>query len=406
MQMRAAAAAWPDPRDRRVLDVLFLAASLVGVGQLWIGADRVAIPFVVGLVIFAVLSACWLLVRRTHQRRRLRRTLTMVMMLATATLPFVLGGSTSWPMFLFALLAFVPIWGGVAGAVVVGALALAQFVFFTATGHHLAESAVQSLASVVIFGTGLATAWLVSDHDRQRREIAALLVERERRGAREAELMVAQERNRAARALHDGLGHRLTLITLALRYANEARQRYPASAWEQVDQAEVQAVDALAEMRRWVRALAPLSTMDPVQRAGHISGSDEVSGIDQISFERLADSFRGTGLTITVRVRGDEAAIDVDQRIYLRHLVQEGLTNILRHATGRVVSVELIIDRTVRIKVGDQDGEPASVAPEGFGLRGLRERAERLGGRFDAAPTDDGFAISAELPHSVAAVRR
>ncbi|MEI2776220.1 MAG: histidine kinase [Tetrasphaera sp.] len=80
----------------------------------------------------------------------------------------------------------------------------------------------------------------------------------------ERDLVLAQERTRAARELHDGLGHRLTLVAMSFEYAQRMRHRDPEPAWAEIENAAKTNQEALDHMRLWVRAAPPESLPDPV----------------------------------------------------------------------------------------------------------------------------------------------
>ncbi|EOM77399.1 histidine kinase [Rhodococcus rhodnii] len=128
----------------------------------------------------------------------------------------------------------------------------------------------------------------------QRKDADAKVIDRLRRVAEiEKELVLSDERARSARELHDGLGHRLTLVSMSLELAERMRATDAGQAWKEIRTAKDTSSDALTEMRTWVRAL------NPVRDAG-------ARGL--AALELIAESFRGTG--VTVEVSGDDASDD------------------------------------------------------------------------------------------------
>ncbi len=211
--------------------------------------------------------------------------------------------------------------------------------------------------------------------------------------AHRASQAVAEERNRIARELHDVIGHSVSVMTVQ---ASAVRRRL---APEQVEERQaletVEAVgrEALAEMRRMVRVL---------RQSGADTELEPPPGLDQVG--RLAEKFRTAGLPVTVSVTGAarELAPGLDLTAY--RLVQEGLTNSLRHARNPR-SAEVVIDyRADRIELAVRDdGQPAaaSAAPAeaGDGLLGMRERVAVYGGSLVArARPEGGFELVATLP--------
>ena len=185
---------------------------------------------------------------------------------------------------------------------------------------------------------------------------------------------VAEERSRIARELHDVIGHSVSVMTVQ---ASAVRRRLaPEQVVERQALETVEAVgrEALAEMRRMVRVL---------RQSDADTELEPPPGLDQVG--RLAEKFRNAGLPVTVSVTGAarELAPGLDLTAY--RLVQEGLTNSLRHARNpqrAEVAIEYRADR-IELAVRD-DGQPAapsaSPAEAGNGLLGMRERVAVYGG--------------------------
>jgi signal transduction histidine kinase len=235
----------------------------------------------------------------------------------------------------------------------------------------------QDLALFVIsavFVMGIVSATLEA---RRRREESERLLQRVR------ELTVAEERARIARDMHDSIGHHLTVIKMGLENAKRFRERRPEAAWDEVEQSRQLTVQALTETRRWVRALRPLDLEGQVGSA---------------ALERLASSFDGSGVEVDFAVEGAERTLDPDTELVFYRVLQEGLTNVLRHAHAAHVRVRLTFEPAqVTLVIGD-DGKGADSEP-GFGLTSLTERMRELGGRLLAGNTDGGgFELRAELP--------
>ncbi|GAA4979809.1 signal transduction histidine kinase [Nonomuraea thailandensis] len=267
------------------------------------------------------------------------------------------------------------------------------------------------LVLFAVFSLAMAAALIEA---RTQREAAQRLIERIR------ELAVAEERARMARDMHDSIGHQLTLIKMSLENAERFRLRRPEAVWEEVGQAKEVTAQALAESRRWARALRPLA-LD-----GHVGSG---------ALERLARSFDGTGVEVGFQVEGAERRIDPDAELVLYRVLQEGLTNVLRHAGARRVRARLAYgEDRVALTIGDdgrgtshtadkagaagatadataaearadaadatvEAGAEARADVAGFGLSSLAERVRGLGGAFRAGDADGGgFELHAEVP--------
>ncbi|WP_165977824.1 sensor histidine kinase [Nonomuraea diastatica] len=283
----------------------------------------------------------------------------LLTLIGIANVAFVHGMRTAWMII-----------GGTAGVL---------FLTIVLLFGYGVESAVTQTVPFVVFAAfvlGMTSAVLEA---RRRR------AEAQRLAARVRELTVAEERARMAADMHDSIGHHLTVIKMSLENAERFRSRRPESAWDEVRQAKEMTVTALADARRWVRALRPLAL------EGQVSGA---------ALERLATSFDGTGLAVSFGVAGEEVPLDPDVELVLYRVLQEALTNAVRHAGARHVSGRLAFeDERVVLVVADDGRGRARDARGGFGLRSLAERVRAVGGVLTAGDRQGGgFKVRAELP--------
>ncbi len=340
------------------------------------------------LLLVVTMAALWV-ARRVLESRSGRPARPLVIAFAALALLgiFVSDGPGSWPLFAMALLALGASFRPRTGVVLVLAVLGAQLALFLVTGRSVATTLAEVASTAYIFGFFLVLAWLVAEHANQRERIAALLAEVRRGHAAEVELVLADERSRSARDLHDGLGHRLSVMSMSLQFAERMRERDPDRAWDQVSAARTQAGEALTTMRRWVRALSPV----------RVEGATTAQALDAI-----AESFRGTGLDVSVHAADVAALQDRGLTLFVHRFVQEGLTNALRHGAATRVDVECAATGGALVLRVCDDGTPGSVqraAPSsGFGLRSLGERAGDLGGSVTAAWSTSGLVLSAHLP--------
>ncbi|MEV6521329.1 sensor histidine kinase [Longispora sp. NPDC051575] len=178
-----------------------------------------------------------------------------------------------------------------------------------------------------------------------------------------ADLSAAAERTRIARDIHDDVGHHLTAVLVLLEKATAFRDRDPDLAREALGDAERSARRALEDVRRSVRTLHAEPGPFRLTRA-----------LDEL-----------VGDSVPVRVTGDEDRYGEETLRVLFRAAQEGITNARRHA--RATAIEVLVDfgaDRARLTIGD-DGRGFAPGAEGFGLRGLRDRVERVGGRLDVA---------------------
>lgn len=208
--------------------------------------------------------------------------------------------------------------------------------------------------------------------------------------ARAQELAVAQERTHLAREIHDSLGHHLTVLSVQLQAASKLIERDPKRAAEEIEQARSVVAQALADVRQSVSALRDSSNVElhPAQ-----------------AIPRLVHSFgQATGILAEYHAEHFNAADSLSpaQALTLYRAVQEGLTNAQKHAHASHIDVMVEQDNsTVCLSVIDNGTAhgASDASPSGFGLIGLRERVELLGGTFSAAPgTNGGFELRIAFP--------
>ncbi|NDL55709.1 sensor histidine kinase [Phytoactinopolyspora mesophila] len=201
-----------------------------------------------------------------------------------------------------------------------------------------------------------------------------------------AERSRAEERNRIAGEVHDVLGHVLTVSLLHIGSARLALDEEPDEARRALGEAERLTRESLDEVRSSVGLM-------------RADGRGETAPLpDATAIPELAESFRRAGTRVEVTVEGDLAALGSTCGLVAYRIVQEALTNAAKHAPGEPVDVRAAVtvdDATVTITNNCfVDG----AAVEGTGVRGMRERAEGVGGRLTAGPSITGWAVEAVLP--------
>jgi signal transduction histidine kinase len=204
---------------------------------------------------------------------------------------------------------------------------------------------------------------------------------------------VAEERNRIARELHDVIGHSVSVMTVqasAVRRRLTPEQSVERQALETV---ETVGREALAEMRRMVGVL---------RQSGDGTELEPTPGLDQV--DQLAEKFRTAGLPVALSVTGEARDLAPGLDLTAYRLVQEGLTNTLRHARNprrAEVAIDYGADR-IELAVRDDGQYPVGSAPTaeaGNGLLGMRERVAVYGGSLVARMRPEGgFELVATLP--------
>jgi signal transduction histidine kinase len=216
-------------------------------------------------------------------------------------------------------------------------------------------------------------------------------IEAERTREEEARRRVDEERLRIARELHDITAHSLSIVAVQSAAAAHVMDSDPAAAKRAIHVIRDTSRSALAELRAMLGVLrgagepaAPLAPTPGLARLGE-----------------LVPPMTDAGLTVDVHVAPEVAELPpfVDASAY--RIVQEALTNVLRHAGPAHVTVSVTAEaERLVIDVAD-DGSPSGATPEqeGHGISGMRERASALGGTFEAGPLPGrGWRVHAELP--------
>jgi len=238
---------------------------------------------------------------------------------------------------------------------------------------------------VGLMATGTVTAaWVIGLYVRTRRAYLASMIERaetaERDRDRQAQIAVADERTRMAREMHDVIAHSLAvMITL-----NDAVAAVTAAGTvrDTVTQASDVGRQALGEMQRMLGVLRSAGPAERVPQPGTAQLADLIAIV------------RSAGLSVELAISGDRAELAPTTQLAIYRIVQESLTNVLKHARNvrRVVVAIAYRDDRVRVQITN-DGEPVALpedAPLGHGLVGMRERSALYDGRLQAGPIPGG----------------
>ena len=205
------------------------------------------------------------------------------------------------------------------------------------------------------------------------------------------ELAVTAERNRIAREMHDIVAHNLSVMIALTDGAALTLERDPARAREAIQQAAATGRAALDEMRDTFALLR--SGLDDTDLA--LRPEPNLADLDA-----LLETARSTGLQVTYQVSGATEGLSTGLQLAVFRLVQEGITNTLKHAP-RATRLQVSIRRgqeDLRVVVDDNGGSGLPAAAPGQGLIGMRERVSLHNGRIFAGPTSSGWRVSAWLP--------
>ncbi|HEX5403613.1 MAG TPA: sensor histidine kinase [Pseudonocardiaceae bacterium] len=256
-------------------------------------------------------------------------------------------------------------------------------ILITQTGQR--SSPLGILAALAIMGA-LTMGAIARRNRADRMEQMELALAREQAALEEHKKAAAlAERARIAREVHDVLAHSLSALSLNLQGARLmlAKENASDEAQEQIQRAQRLAVEGLAEARRAVAALRD----DPVPAARAIA--------DLVTSSRLEG---GAPTEFTVDGTPHDLPGPAEDALY--RTAQEALSNTRKHAAGAPVDVVLAYrDDSTELTVTDHQGHRPSGPPTGgYGLTGMRERAELIGGQLRTGPTDDGWQVRLVVP--------
>ena len=272
------------------------------------------------------------------------------------------------------------------GAALVGVLMLAAFVGAAPLDAPSLDERGRALVPVFAMSAAalLAGVQLTSTREAQRR-----------RRDETARAAAAEERSRISREMHDLIGHDLSVIaSLAAGGQNVVRVSPDDAerAFAAIGEVSRASVGQLRQVLRLLRSddgdsVAPLSPQPALSQLG-----------------TLIDTVRSAGLHIDDERRGDLLGLSRAHQLAVYRIVQESLTNTLRHGgQGTAVTVRVVVSaRDVRVSVSDRgallDVERRGASADGHGILGMRERVEALGGRFEAGPAAAGWLVRAVIP--------
>jgi signal transduction histidine kinase len=252
-----------------------------------------------------------------------------------------------------------------------GTVALAATNFFTASVEDS------------VFTMGLAVgAWALGEAARNRR----VAIEEE------AHRAIGEEQARIARELHDVIAHSVSMIVVQAAAADDIFDERPDQARQALRSIEQAGRDAMRELRRLLSAVRPGFEED---------STEPQPGLDRL--DELARSLRAGGLQVAVRREGSPAPLPAGLDLSAFRIVQEALTNTLRHARATRADVTLSYGPdALELDVLDDGRAPAGNGVGGHGLVGMRERAALLGGTLEAGPdAGGGYRVHARLPLEV-----
>jgi signal transduction histidine kinase len=262
-------------------------------------------------------------------------------------------------------------------------------IIYGQANHDTMSGNTGNLWSDAFFVTAILAAWLAGVFVRSRREAVAQAA-RTAAAERRAEQAAADERARMARELHDIVSHNLSVVVLQAAGAQAAGST-DAGTLEKIERSGRQ---ALVEMRRLLGVLRQPSEQAAGPELAPQPGIAELAA--------LVDGVHAAGLPVTLVIDGDPGGLPAAVDISAYRIVQEALTNVLKHAGHASAQVRVRCGAgEVLIEVTDDGAAPQAdgQAGGGHGLAGMRERVALFGGELTAGPrAGGGFAVRARLP--------
>jgi signal transduction histidine kinase len=249
------------------------------------------------------------------------------------------------------------------------------------------------IGELVRVGATFAVAASLGDATRNRRAYIAEVEERasqaEQTREQEAARRVEEERLRIARELHDVTAHSLSLIAVQAGAAEKVVERDPAAARRALEAIRLTSRSSLAELRAMLGVLRGDEEAAPMSPAGRLEG-----------LTQLVASVEEAGVIVSLEIAGNVADLPAYADVSAYRIVQEALTNVVRHAAATGATVRVLRESdAVLVEVTDDGRTHSAAVVEGHGMAGMRERVSALGGTFEAGPQPGGgFLVSARLP--------
>ncbi|MEV8360934.1 sensor histidine kinase [Streptomyces niveus] len=261
-------------------------------------------------------------------------------------------------------------------------------------GWNVGMSAETAVAMTVVI------AWLIGNSTHQAREYA------EQSRVQAAARAVTAERLRIAREMHDTVAHSIGIIALQAGAAARVIETQPVAAREALSSIENAGRETLAGLRRMLGALRQAEPEGPGYAAelAHAAPLDPALGLADV--DRLAATTTAAGVRVDVRWHGEPRPLPTEIDISAYRIIQEAVTNVVRHAGTPSCRVTVDSSRTEELSIEITD-DGRGVRPRGkgtgWGLVGMRERTTLLHGDFSAGPGPaGGFRVTARLPVPVA----
>ncbi|MEU6594024.1 histidine kinase [Streptomyces sp. NPDC046881] len=330
---------------------------------------------------------------------------TVTALLARPHLESVTSSGPNWPWSTPTLLAHTAVLlllglrvrpGGTVAALAVTALVTSVLRTGLATGHYSGTATV----AVALFGVAASIGGILRSRQQARSELVQqTTITAEERARR----TLLEERNRIARELHDVVAHHMSVISIQAQVAPHLVKDPSEDLLENLAGIRGNALEALTELRRVLGVLRSENPEDPYGLGGPGTGAAPHAPQPTLArLDALIENTRAAGLDVTANVVGAVRPYAPGVELSAYRIVQEALSNALRHAPGSRVGVEVghLPDGLHLVVTNSPPRHPVPPSPgAGHGLLGMRERAAMLGGHVLAERTPGGgFSVTAFLP--------
>lgn len=248
----------------------------------------------------------------------------------------------------------------------------------------------ESVSNIALFAAAIALGYGVRARRIQAIQQAEIVKLTEAQLAREAELQVQTERERLSRDLHDIVGHSMSVISLQAGVASEAIGSDDPAASEALDRIRTTSTRSLGELRSMVRILRSPTGHHETHRVHSLA-----------AIQDLVDAAKGAGIEVDVAINIDPSDLSDTVDVAAYRVLQESITNIVRHAGATHARVKADIhEGNLFLSITDNGrGSTVDDRRSGYGIAGMTERAKLLGGSLTARSiVHDGFTVEATIP--------
>lgn len=387
---------------RSLYDLLRLSPWMVDVGLVVALAipALIRLPLVGGYESFSLFLVLPLLVRRVMPVASFF-TIAFLGLVQVVVIDYPVWGDVALFVSLASIARYGPRWAAWSGLVVGLLAAVLGPGRWTDAFTPFPFGSVEDLYPVLLAAAVVVACWIYGDLRRTQANYVAELEERNVRLAverdQQATIAAAAERQRIAREMHDVVAHSLSVIVVQADGGRYAAEHDPDAANRSLETIATTGRQALTEMRRLLGLLRSGDGLDPVVPQPGVMQVDE-----------LVAAVEASGLSVTLAVEGSPTSIDPGTGLTVYRIVQEGLTNTIKHGGPQAAARVRVAygAEEIRVEVVDDGRGAASNQPTagpaetvGHGLVGMRERVELHGGSLVAGPAaGGGFEVRATLP--------